>query len=882
MTNRLSFTSLLLQLCICLQVANGFSPCFIDNTKAFCGVRRLNQVPPLPNYIMFLDLSLNYISEIDEKSFSGLEALQILKIQQQETQLVLKNNAFKGLSNLRELNLGFNHLLQLEPGAFNGLFNLQTLNLIQCSLNDSILSGDYLKPLVSLERLTLETNSITRIQPAHFFFNMTKFHELDLSHNWINNICEEDLFGFQGKHFTLLKLTDIRLTDMGHFWPKWDQCGNPFKNMSITVLDLSLNSFYVDMAVLFFKAIRGTKIHKLILSQSSSMGRSVGYNNMKDPDKDTFKDLADSGIRIFDLSQCHIFALTYSVLGHLSDLERVSLASNSINKIERDAFLGAAHIKMLNLSYNLLDKIDSTTFKNLESLALLDLSYNNLKILMPGSFNGLPNLLYLDLRENSLQKVHTLAALPQLKVLLMGNNKIRSLYGLLSSARSVTIIDLASNKLSNAEDIYTILVELPQIEKIYIEGNVFLWCVHNSNYSVPPTNNLQILHLQSTGLPNIWSQGKCLDVFDNLHQLQLLFLQNNFMQSLPKNIFKGLTSLFYLDLSFNSLTYIPSDIFPESLRSLDLSYNNLGSVDPQALSTLSTIKLDGNRFLCDCSLGDFQTWLNETQKKTNIVGNVEDLMCEFPEQQHGVPLIYAVLCEDTDNEKIAENLRLALFICCTVFILLILTCAVVFVRLRGYCFKLYRKVIITFVEGRSKSPANDSFLYDVYLCFSSKDTGWVEKALLKKLDTQFSEKNNFRCCFEARDFLPGEDHLSNMRNAVWNSKKVLCIVSREFLKDGWCLEAFMLAQSKMLEEVKDVLLVLLVDKIPQYRLMKYEPIRTYIQTRRYLRWPEDSQDLEWFYNQIKQSILKGTKGKHVKTNTETNHNVTDIEAVTAF
>ncbi|KAL7850267.1 hypothetical protein SRHO_G00196160 [Serrasalmus rhombeus] len=769
MTNRVSFT-MLLQLCICLQVANGFSPCFIDDTKAFCGVRRLNQVPRLPNYITFVDLSLNYISEINEKSFSGLEALQILEIQQQETQLVLKKNAFKGLSNLRELDLGFNRLLQLELGAFNGLFNLQTLNLIQCSLNDSILSGDYIKPLVSLERLTLDTNRIKRIQPADFFFNMTEFHELDLSHNWINSICEEDLFGFQGKRFTLLKLSDIKLTDMDHFWPKWNQCGNPFKNMSITVLDLSLNSFYVDMAVLFFKAIRGTKIHKLILSQSRSMGKSVGYNNMKDPDKDTFKDLADSGIRIFDLSQCYIFALTYSVFGHLSELEEVSLASNSINKIEHDTFLGAAHVKMLNLSYNLLDKIDSTTFKNLKSLEVLDLSYNNLRILMLGSFNGLPNLLYLNLRENSLQTVYTLGALPQLK--------------------------------------------------------------------------------------------------------------SNFMQSLPKKIFKGLTSLLYLDLSFNSLTYIPNGIFPDSLRFIDLSHNNLGSVDPQALSTLSTIKLDGNRFLCDCSLRNFQVWLNQSQKETNIEGNVEDLMCEFPEEQHGVPLIYAVLCEDMGDEEIVENLRLALFICCTVFILLILTCAVVFVRLRGYCFKLYRKVI-TFVEGSSKTPANDSFLYDIYLCFSSNDTGWVEKALLRKLDTQFSENNNFRCCFEARDFLPGEDHLSNMRNAVWSSKKVLCIVSHEFLKDGWCLEAFTLAQSKMLEEVKDVLLVLLVDKIPQYKLMKYEPIRTYIQTRRCMHWPEDSQDLEWFYNQIKQSILKGTKDKHVK-NTETNHDVPQIEAVTAF
>ncbi|KAI4878866.1 hypothetical protein NFI96_000723 [Prochilodus magdalenae] len=683
-------------------MGHSFSPCDIQDNIAFCADQKLNQVPPLPKSIAYVDLKLNNISEINEKSFAGLKALQILIIQQQSTQLLLKNNAFSGLSSLRELDLGFNNLLQLEPGAFNGLLNLRTLNFTHCRLNDSILSDDYLKPLVSLERLSLNTNSISRVRPADFFFNMTKFHELDLSYNWINSICEEDLLAFQGKHFSLLKLKNIMLTDMDHYWPKWNQCGNPFKNMSMTVLDLSLNSFYVDMAVLFFKAIKGTKIHRLILSESSSMGSSVEYRNMKDPEKDTFKDLADSGVQSLDMSKCYIFALTYSVFGHMADLKEV---------------------------------------------------------------------------------------------------------------------------------------------------------IH----SVPPTNNLQLLNLELTGIPNLWSQGKCLDVFDNLHRLQFLFLNNNDMQSLPENIFRGLTSLYYLDLSLNSLTYIPNGIFPKSLRFLDLGYNHLGFVDPHALSTLSAISLYGNRFLCDCSLRDLQAWLNETHNNTQIQGDVRDLTCHFPEEQHGVPLIYAVLCEDIDDEKVVENLRIVLFICCTVLILLIITGTVVFVRLRGYCFKLYRKLIIRFVEGSSPSPADDGFLYDVYLCFSPKDMGWVEKALLKTLDVQFAEQNDFRCCFEARDFLPGEDHLSNMRNAVWNSKKVLCVVSQEFLKDGWCLEAFTLAQSKMLEEVKDGLLVLLVENIPQYRLMKYEPIRTYVQTHNYLSWPEDSQDLQWFYSQLKLNLLKGTK-----------------------
>ncbi|XP_072549731.1 toll-like receptor 5 [Salminus brasiliensis] len=880
MARRFTSTILLLEFYTCLHMANCFSPCLIYRTKANCYQKNLLQVPPLPSHITYLDLTENYISEVNETSFPGLEALEILILQQQNTRLVLKNNAFIGLSRLLELDLGFNHFLQLEPKAFSGLYNLQKLFLTQCNLNDSILSGDYLKPLVSLEGLALDTNAIKRVQPARFFLNMTKFHALDLSYNWIDSICEDDLFAFQGKHFTLLKLTNIKLTDMDQFWSKWDQCGNPFKNMSMTLLDLSLNSFRVEMALLFFKAIRGTRIHILILNQSSSLGKSVGNNFFKDPDQHTFKDLAGSGVKVFDLSKCRIFALTYSLFRHLPDLEEVLLASNAINQIDNNAFLGMAHLRMLNLSYNLLDKIDSRTFSNLPSLEVLDLSYNNLRILLRDSFSGLPNLIYLDLTDNSLQNLHTMAKLPQLKELFLGNNKIRSLYGLSDSIRNATVLHLAYNKLTNAEDIYAILEEFPNLEGLSVEGNIFLWCFHNRKHSVSPSNKLQLLNLRMTGLQNIWSQGLCLDVFDNLHQLQVLLLQNNYMQTLPKDIFKGLTSLHYLDLSFNSLTYIPSGIFPESLRTLNLAFNHLGSVDPQALSNLTSISLDRNRFLCDCGLRDFQKWLNQTS--VEFITPVEDLMCEFPQEQRGVPLVHSVFCVDAEDEESAEMLRLALFICCTTFILIIILSAVVFVRLRGYCFKLYRKVIISFVDGSPKLPGDEGFLYDVYLCFSSNDIRWVEKALLKNLDTQFSEQNHFRCCFEARDFLPGEDHLSNMRNAVWNSKKILCVVSREFLKDGWCLEAFTLAQSKMLEEFQDILLVLIVDKIPQYKLMKYEPIRTYIQTRRYLCWPEDSQDLQWFYNQLQHSILKGTKSKRVKTSAETANKEPDIEAVTAF
>ncbi|XP_028461225.1 toll-like receptor 5b isoform X3 [Perca flavescens] len=361
-----------------------------------------------------------------------------------------------------------------------------------------------------------------------------------------------------------------------------------------------------------------------------------------------------------------------------------------------------------------------------------------------------------------------------------------------------------------------------------------------------------------------------------------------------------------LQVAFIGL-YLQPDLLPASLQRLDLSNNFLASPDPMAFRSLSVLSLADNRFYCDCNLESLLTWLNVTD--VIFLSPVEEYRCEFPAALQNTRLLdYFTIIEpcEEDDEKAVQDLKFALFIFSALLVITAILSGIAYARLRGRIFIIYKKIVGRVVEGPKPPPPVDEAQYDAFFCFSSNDHGWVEAALLKKLDKEFSEENIFRCCFEARDFLPGGDHLSNIRDAIWGSRKTVCVVSKEFLKvlfwlgdwstnlaymfllggnrrtwakptqtrgehvnfytesqttDGWCLEAFTLAQGQMLEELTNVLIMLVVGKVARYQLMKYNAVRTFVRSREYLIWPEDPQDLEWFYDRLVSQILKDTKVK---------------------
>nr|APJ35910.1 toll-like receptor 5 [Gallus gallus]APJ35911.1 toll-like receptor 5 [Gallus gallus] len=819
--------------------------CYSEDQVSMYNSCNLTGVPPVPKDTAKLFLTYNYIRQVTATSFPLLEDLFLLEIGTQRVfPLYIGKEAFRNLPNLRVLDLGFNNILLLDLDSFAGLQRLTILRLFQNNLGDSILEERYFQDLRSLEELDLSGNQITKLHPHPLFYNLTILKAVNLKFNKISNLCESNLTSFQGKHFSFFSLSTNTLYKTDKMI--WAKCPNPFRNITFNSLDVSENGWSTETVQYFCTAIKGTQINYLSF-RSHTMGSGFGFNNLKNPDTDTFTGLARSDLHLLDISNGFIFSLNSLIFESLRNLEFLNLFRNKINQIQKQAFFGLENLEILNLSSNLLGELYDYTFEGLHSIMYIDLQQNHIGMIGEKSFSNLVNLKIIDLRDNAIKK---LPSFPHLTSAFLSDNKLMSVA---HTAIVATHIELERNWLANLGDLY-VLFQVPGVQYLLLKQNRFSYCV--KHVDAIENNQLIYMDLGENMLQLVWERGLCLDVFRTLSKLQVLHLNNNYLSALPQEIFNGLTSLKRLNLASNLLSHLSLRVFPQSLINLNLSGNQLFSPKPEVFMTLSILDITHNKYVCDCALKSLLVWLNETN--VTLGGSESDRYCVYPPALAGVPVSFLTY-DDCDEDELQQTLRFSVFVFLSVTLLMFLMSTIIFTRCRGICFVWYKTITKTLIGSHPPAADTSEYMYDAYLCYSKNDFEWVQNSLLKHLDSQYFDKNRFTLCFEERDFLPGEEHINNIRDAIWKSRKTICVVTRQFLKDGWCVEAFNFAQSRYFSDLKEVLIMVVVGSLSQYQLMKHKPIRIFLQRSRYLRWPEDYQDIGWFLDNLSSQILKEKK-----------------------
>ncbi|XP_056424389.1 toll-like receptor 5 isoform X2 [Hyla sarda] len=826
----------------------------------------LTQIPEVPMNILSLILTQNYILELNSTSFPPLQDLEVLKLDGQWTRrLTVHKDSFRNLPKLIALDLSFNIVLVLDQDAFTGLSYLENLVLYSNQLNGSFLENNYFNDLTNLVFLDLSFNDITYLKPHPKFYNLYRFELLNLRENKITRICEGDLHSFQQKKITVLDLSYNRLYYSNV--NDWEHCGNPFRNIEFDTLHLGGNGFNEQTTKALCNVLNGTKIFHLKLSHHT-MGQGFGFRNLKDPDNSTFAGLENSDIAIFDISQGYIFTLHSYSFGKLSKLLLLNLAENKINRIENNAFQGLQSLQYLNMSLNLLGELYNDAFEGIPNVLQIHLNNNHIGPIQWYAFRNLPKLEYLDLTNNAIASLEFCDILPLVAFIGLKQNKLLSIN--VAKVKALTI-DFAENQLTDLADFLAFLKNAV-VQNISLRKNRLAICTYS--VSIPKNNSVLYLDLSDNMIQLIWEKGQCLEMFNNLNALQILQLSSNHIRFYPYRIFSGLTSLQVLNLSSNFLSNITPDILPVSVHTLDISRNQLFSPNPDVFLHLGTIDLRHNQFICQCPLFKFLIWLNTTN--TSLIGDREDIYCAFPEDLRYTSL-YDIDSSVCDELTVLGPLMFALFVLSSVVIATFMTVVIIYNHFRGVFCGLYMRLIKSVLEEEPQEENTSK--YDAYLCYARKDFVWVENVFIKNLDSEYSDRNRFNLCFEERNFIPGEDHVMNIRDSIWNSRKTICVVTKHFLRDGWCVEAFNYAQSRYFTELKNVLIMVVVGSLSEYQLRKYKPIRAYMQRCDYLMWPEDDQDVEWFLSRLSYKILQEEKVKEKEVKVRTVSSAVELQQI---
>ena len=297
----------------------------------------------------------------------------------------------------------------------------------------------------------------------------------------------------------------------------------------------------------------------------------------------------------FTCHSCHLQSLPGNIFTGLSRLRMVSLHDNKIETIIPGTFDTTIAMEYINLQKNYLKSLPVNVFDNLANLSSVLLSYNDLDSLPDGLF-----------RKN---KKFT-------KFVLIANGKKNPLFGhAISSAKKMKLPLSAFPE--TMEEIWMLWVPVSGVPEDFLRGckGLVNITMQNSMISSLPENlfqetpNSKLIDFSANNLsslpPKLFRNlGKLeklrvlgnkltnLDgeLFVDLNKMKIVHLQENEIESLPRKLFSTTKNLEELNLSRNKINFNEDSIKRfykgstfNSLRKLDMSYNNIGEI-PQEMT----------------------------------------------------------------------------------------------------------------------------------------------------------------------------------------------------------------------------------------------------------------------------------------------------------
>nr|QNQ79673.1 toll-like receptor [Anadara sativa] len=534
----------------------------------------------------------------------------------------------------------------------------------------------------------------------------------------------------------------------------------------------------------------------------------------------------------------------------------ISLRQNNIQRIDGKMFSNLTVLNELDVSTNFIYSIN---LRGLQKLEHLNLNRNSL-FRTPQFYSLktkeclLPNLKTLCLEENQIQIItkYSFSCLPKLQHIFLNSNPIIKIGGnIISSLESINILQLDDIGIDH---------ELFEMEPNPFNSStlsVLKFSLRDVSYSFYNVSEifqlmpqLRELHYSGYHLP---VKPKILhSIFPIFPRLEVLSFNYLGLREIPAKLFSKFPQLKELSLQGNEIySWIGDEVFGNvsSILTLDMSYNNIAVINqtsfPQEmLKSLKNIDLSGNRLSCTCDNLWFKNWIRESKnyKQITLKTYPDGYPCQFPPDLKEKNISFQDFNPTTESCREKEDTRITVAsVTFSVIIFMILVTSVFVYQCRWHI----RYFIFTF--KRKTNPeyiSEDKFTYDGFVIYSDNDRNWVHNTLINVLEA----KEDFSLCIRLRDFEVGKVFVDNIVENMYLSKKIIVVLSNNFVKSEWCRFQLMLAQSRLVKESADSLVLIMLEEVDSNHMIT--SVHSLITIASYISWTEENTSQKYFWEQV--------------------------------
>ena len=818
---------------------------------AYCMFRKLVIVPNnLFEDILFLNLSFNYINTLDKSSFIKYSYITNLDLSNNNVNLI-ETGTFDPLNFLLVLNLSYNTNLNIEKvDLFRYTKRLSSLQLSQCNLRAIPVS--FLNDLPKLESLDLSFNNLSSI---HIKLSSG---ELIGCINLHNNNLQEITFNtvsIGGKVDSILFTRNpIRVID-----------AKTIESLNVRHLTIGENTFSLQTWDNLLTGISKSKVRKL----------SVSNTNLTNITRHSFQALVsfNSTLEEINLSKNEICFISASSFSNITAMNTIILSRNIIVQIEPQYFSGIRELITINLSWNRIRMVNPDNFKWDGNIQSLDLSFNRLEYLSPYAFYGLQNLTHLDLQNNILL-VH-LYIIP-----LSGLTKLQSLNVINCNLKNMSIHAPMLKRFRyqrNSESKWfcapiqagVTFQHARKLEELDLSASFDSNCLTDYEYVslFHGLQNLRYLWLSKNEFQFPFPD----DVFSGLDLLAVLDLSSCRISTLDRSVFKGLTSLFKLDLRDNTLTNLPyladsyrlhylyidrneltfirEDVFHNISSILELTLSNnfitefYRSTLEQLNPNIQSIDISGNPLVCNCDTMWLKFWLYN--RPLNI-SNENKIICSTT--TGSIPSMRGKKLSLFDPSKLCEQ-NIGRFL---ITALVLIGIAFIVLLLYHFRWKIRHIFFLLKLMISQKNDFRDvryhDFQFDFNVMFTEDAEVWVQNQMKPFLDERLPNYN--RNAIGDDDLILGKHYLDSVNYLVENSFKTILLLSRAAVRDHWFLLKMQIAVNHMYQpDNKNRVLLIFLENIPDKELPYL--VRLCLSRRKpYIHWTEDETGIEYFWDHL--------------------------------